>query len=87
MINADRKIVPGTVFGDHLPLRNPLTDYGTPDDQDFHIIIIAPKAQFQLVAVCDVVDLGCPPAMVSVCLWKIPDVDAPLSRDRAAEIA
>ena len=34
--------------------------------------VIAPKAQFQLVAVCDVVDFGCPPGM---CICPLePDV-------------
>ena len=33
-----------------------------------NLILIAPKAQFQLVAVCDVVDFGCPPGMY-VCMF------------------
>ena len=41
--------------------------------------IVAPKAQFQLVAVCDVVDFACPPGMF-VSGFTV-GVDAPLSRD------
>ena len=36
-----------------------------------HEKLIAPKAQFQLVAVCDVVDFECPPGMCVGLTWVL----------------
>ena len=57
-------LVPGTCLGPG----NHSFAFGAPSPAGKELVIysvslVAPKAQFQLVAVCDVVDFGCPPGM------------------------